>query len=202
MMLHPTRLATVAVLAGVAWALPAPAQTPVKVRIQSLESSGQSVVAQFNPTELSVTKSVPWKTHRKSESDAPTLEFTTAEPKTMTFELLFDEFASGLNVHDTTIVRLEQFTRVDPTTKRPPLCVFTWGSEFPAFAGVVETMSVKYTLFLPDGTPVRASVGLTLREADHVRVRGGTEGTVVRCQTNGDCPAGQTCQSGVCAPPP
>jgi hypothetical protein len=35
----------------------------------------------------------------------------------------------------------------------------------PVFKGVVEQLTTKYTMFLPDGTPVRATVSLRMRQA-------------------------------------
>src|SRR5262249_60602433 len=51
---------------------------------------------------------------------------------------------------------------------RPPLCTFTWGSNMPVFKGVVEDLAVKYTLFLPDGTPCRATATLSMKQSDHL----------------------------------
>jgi hypothetical protein len=42
----------------------------------------------------------------------------------------------------------------------------TWGSKFPVFKGVIESMNVKYTLFMPDGTPCRATVNLKMKQAN------------------------------------
>ncbi|MGZ7079282.1 MAG: CIS tube protein [Thermoanaerobaculia bacterium] len=44
-----------------------------------------------------------------------------------------------------------------------------WGGKSPSFSGVIDGMSTKYTLFLPDGTPCRATVHLRMREASQVR---------------------------------
>jgi hypothetical protein len=168
------------------------------VTIRSLESP-EVFEAQFNPKEISIDKSVPWKKHKSSEGDAPTLEFTAAEPRTLGAELLFDTFEAGTNVQNL-IAPLEKLATVDPTRKRPPLIQFSWGSKFPAFAGVIESISVKYTLFLPDGTPVRATVAVTVKEAASVRVKKGTAASVIPCQTPSECPSGQSCFNGVCAP--
>lgn len=193
----------IAIVLGSALAVmtgPASAQIAL-VRIQSLEGSGVPINVQFNPTELTIDKQVPWQKKKKSSGDEPTLEFTASEPKTMDVELLFDLFETGGNVHEVAVKPLEQLTRIDPALKRPPLVLFTWGS-LPPFAGVVESLSVKYTLFLPDGTPVRAVCGLRLKHAEAVVARGGVDGAVIRCQTQGDCPAGTACVSGICAPLP
>ena len=54
--------------------------------------------------------------------------------------------------------------------KRPPLVLLEWG-EFPRFKGVIESLSTEYTMFLPDGTPVRAICTITMKEADTVKAK-------------------------------
>jgi hypothetical protein len=169
-----------------------------KVTIRSLESP-EVFEAQFNPTEITIDKPVPWRKHKSSEADAPTLEFTAAEPRTLHAELLFDTFEAGTSVQ-TDLAPLEGLASVDPTRKRPPLVLFQWGSAFPAFSGVIESIGVKYTLFLPDGTPVRATAAITVKEAASVRVKKGASASVIPCQTPSDCPLGHACFSGACAP--
>ncbi len=50
--------------------------------------------------------------------------------------------------------------------KRPPMIAVVWGSKQSTFKGVVESMNVKYTMFLEDGTPRRATVSLKMKRAD------------------------------------
>jgi hypothetical protein len=52
---------------------------------------------------------------------------------------------------------------VDPSTKRPPTILITWGTGC-AFQGVLESFSLRFTLFLDDGTPVRAAMRTTWKE--------------------------------------
>jgi hypothetical protein len=47
--------------------------------------------------------------------------------------------------------------------KAPPLCVFGWG-KFRSFEGYLKSVSIKFTAFLPDGTPVRATANTELVE--------------------------------------
>jgi hypothetical protein len=54
--------------------------------------------------------------------------------------------------------------------KRPPKVGVKWG-KLPEFQGVIESVSTKYTMFLPDGTPVRATCHVTVREASHLSVK-------------------------------
>src|SRR5215218_3686992 len=55
---------------------------------------------------------------------------------------------------------------IDPATHAPPITTFQWGSF--VFRCVVERVSGSFTLFLADGTPVRATLNVSLRE--HVDV--------------------------------
>jgi hypothetical protein len=56
--------------------------------------------------------------------------------------------------------------------KRPPKVGVKWGAgKLPEFQGVIESVSAKYITFLPDGTPVRASCRVTIREASHLAVK-------------------------------
>ena len=60
--------------------------------------------------------------------------------------------------------------------KRPPRCMFQWGGNW-EFIAVVQSLSVKYTLFREDGVPVRATVDVTFMEADDVTVQKKTNPT-------------------------
>jgi nucleoid-associated protein YgaU len=58
---------------------------------------------------------------------------------------------------------------VDPTLHSPPIVQFIWGPPIgsPAnlqFTGTIEKVSQKFTYFLDDGTPVRATLNLTIKE--------------------------------------
>jgi hypothetical protein len=140
----------------------------VKCSISSLDS-GVSVEAHFNPRELSVEKQVPWNEQKTSKGDKPKLEFTDAAPATLTVELLFDTYESGGDVYGQYISKLEKLTQIidpgsdDKERKRPPKCMFKWGS-FPPFKGVIEQLAVKYTMFFGDGTPCRATATVKMKE--------------------------------------
>jgi len=135
------------------------------------EDTGETMTVHFNPKELSIDKSVPWQKHKTSESDAPTLEFTASEPKTLGVELLFDTYETNpkRSVHGE-IAKLDKLCKIinKDDKKRPPMVTWTWGDKMPTFKGVVESLAVKYTMFLADGTPCRATVTLKMKEASKV----------------------------------
>ena len=94
----------------------------------------------------------------------------------MSFELMFDGFETRTNVHSAFVANLLKLALAPDAggadgKTRPPMVSVKWGV-FPEFPGVIESVSTKYTMFLPDGTPVRAICHLRIREASHLTVAG------------------------------
>ena len=147
-----------------------------KLAIQSLEGTRIVVTAMFNPKEISIDKSVPWAKQATSSSDKPALTFWSADGSVMSFELMFDTFESGTDVHATHVTNLLKLAMVQDSNgaedkKRPPKVAVRWGTlKLPEFQGVIESIGVKYTMFLPDGTPVRATCRVAIREASRLSV--------------------------------
>ena len=52
---------------------------------------------------------------------------------------------------------------VEPSTEAGQVAMFYWSGQ-PRFRGVIAAVRARYTMFLPDGTPVRASVHLEVKE--------------------------------------
>lgn len=145
------------------------------VSIASLDTSIQ-VDAQYNPKELQVDKTVPWQKKSQANKTQETgiqLEFTGAEGRSMTLELMFDGFETGTSVAgnvDTlnTMASVLDPASADETRRRPHMCVVTWGTTVPTFKCVIESLSVKYTMFSEQGVPLRATCTVKLKEADTV----------------------------------
>ena len=155
----------------------APVDPPTqKLSISSLEGTAITVTAMYNPKEVQVDKSVPWTKQAHSKGDQPSLEFSSADGRLMSFELMFDGFEAGTNVHTAFIQNLVKLALVQDANgaedkKRPPKVVVKWpGGKLPDFQGVIESVSTSYTMFLPDGTPVRATCRVAIREASHLSV--------------------------------
>ena len=145
------------------------------------KGEGDDVTGDYNPKELQVDKTMPWSKHSYSNKNGDTakndrgnlhLEFTGAEGRTMTIELMFDGYETKSSVAPK-VASLEKLTSVidsgssDENKRRPPLCVVAWGDRgLPSFKCVIESLSTKYTMFGSDGTPLRATCTLKLKEAD------------------------------------
>lgn len=144
-----------------------------KLEIYTVEpGEAIQVTAMFNPKELQVDKSVPWTKEKNSKADQPDLEFSSADGRSMSFELMFDTYEDGTSVHAEVekLVKLAMVQKADGTEaqKRPPKVKVKWGNALPPFLGVIESVSTKYTMFLPDGTPVRATCNVKLKEANRL----------------------------------
>jgi hypothetical protein len=105
------------------------------------------------------------------------LEFTGAEGRSMTVELLFDGVeSSGRSVDvGSKVASLEKLAQArvpeakDPKQRRPHHCTVSWGARgLPKFNCVIESLSTKYTMFSSDGAPLRATCTVKLKEADIV----------------------------------
>jgi len=135
----------------------------------ALGSPRGRIVFQFNPKELSIQKSAKWQRKpARGASKAGPPEFTGADPCKLTLEMFFD----ATDTLDGSVVdAVEQlFACCVPTEESrgqkkasPPLVKLHWGkvTGFPAF---VTSVQAKYTLFTPDGTPIRAVCSVAMEE--------------------------------------
>lgn len=123
---------------------------------------GKEIKAKFNPTELSVDRSMSWS-DEGNKSETSIVEFTKAAPKSLSVELLFDTYEERKNVYDLYIKPIEALTEVVKVgdARRPPICLFHWG-QFPGFVGAIESLAIKYTMFFSDGRPCRATCSIKM----------------------------------------
>jgi hypothetical protein len=146
------------------------------VTITNLENSGQKVHALFNPKEIAIAKKVPWNKVKGDKSDSPAVEFTNAEPETLALELFFDTYEEKVDVYDHYIVSLRSLCLApdgaEGEAKHPPRVLVTWGDKaFLKFEGVITSLNVKYTMFLPDGTPVRATATMSVQASKRAKAK-------------------------------
>jgi nucleoid-associated protein YgaU len=141
---------------------------------------------QFNPTELSFTKAAQFAEIAIPGLDSPIQQFVRGQVEKLNVELFFDTTDAGTGDTATSVTtltdRFYQLVKIVSGTHAPPICEFQWNaSHFPglgeggmgpgfanqsrhSFRCVVETVTQKFTLFSPQGTPLRATLSLALRE--------------------------------------
>jgi hypothetical protein len=123
-----------------------------------------SIECMFNPFEYTISKSNSFSEEPKNDSDTPQGEFKKAGSQTLELKLVFDTYEEGKDVSEITN-KLWAFMRTDvfyqktseSGKKSPPQVAFEWGGVF-RFVSYIVSMTQKFTLFLKDGTPVRAEV--------------------------------------------
>lgn len=115
----------------------------------------------FNPTEYSLDKQVNYADRTLPGLGTPISQFVSGDAETLSMELFFDTYEEGTDVREHTD-RIDDLLEVDADRHAPPVCRFAWGSL--NFKSVLESASKTFTMFLPDGTPVRARIDVTFRE--------------------------------------
>ena len=138
----------------------------IKVLDDDLDPGEDEIVAQFNPTEFSLDKSVTYAEQDIPGLDAPIQQFVSGGAETLSVELFFDVYQDrGDDAPDDVRELTDQINRlvlVDGERHAPPIVAFAWGSI--SFTAVIESANTSFTLFRADGTPVRARVDVTFRE--------------------------------------
>ncbi len=144
-----------------------------------------SIEALFNPQELQIDRSVNWETiGGEAVGEETTIEqqFRTIAPQSMSIDLFFDSYerhkkgllgalpsinpfpkpnATDVRKYTKKLVKLAQ---VNEELHRPPLCKLEWGKFDNLFVGVLTQLSQKFTMFMPNGMPVRATVSCSFIE--------------------------------------
>jgi Contractile injection system tube protein len=143
----------------------------VKAKLIATEQGITDIEFMFNPSQLdfaqqiNLTKSSGARTGR----GLPKVSFAYPEPCHLTISnIIFDTYEAGTSV----LTHLKKFEKAvnfaeagEGKEKRPPVYIFTWGDQ-QYIRCFVQSLNYSLTLFLPDGTPVRAKVNLTLEEID------------------------------------
>lgn len=118
----------------------------------------------FNPAELKLDKTARWPRVPTVGRDTAPASFTYGEPYSLSLELFFDTYETREDVipYANNIVQLVT-ARGD--LGRPPRCTMSWGKNtFGKRKWALQSLNQRYTLFLPDGTPVRATLGCSFQE--------------------------------------
>jgi hypothetical protein len=131
-------------------------------QVVQITPAGQAAIsALFNPTEYSLGKANQIAEAVVPGLDAPILQYVHGNTRTLDMDLFFDTYEEGTDVTART-TPVYNLLLIDPATHAPPICDVAWGSL--TFRGVLDHVTGKFTLFLADGTPVRATLSVTFKE--------------------------------------
>jgi nucleoid-associated protein YgaU len=134
--------------------------------------SGDEVRCLFRPKEYSFSKQNNWARGLVKGKNVPQLEFSGGNAATLNMELFFDTYEKGEDVRAQYTNKLWSMMKInegnvnDKTKKsEPPKVIFRWGAAW-SFKAVITQMTQRFTLFLPNGTPVRATVTVAFQQAE------------------------------------
>jgi hypothetical protein len=135
-----------------------------KAEIQILDGDDKgSIKVLFNPKEYVIEKTTSWKENETVGLDSPEVQFTIGQRKRLSMELFFDTSDEKKDVREHTD-KIEKIMVVDKSLHRPPLLLFSWGKL--KFKCVLEDLSSRFTMFLDDGTPIRAILKVLFKETE------------------------------------
>ena len=131
----------------------------------------------FNPTELvfeGVVETSESPGARTEDKGTPKVSFSHVKAYKVTInKILFDTYEDGEDVVKQYIDKFKKAVEFVKGKERPPIYQFMWGKQVYLRRCFIEKLSYKLTMFLPDGTPVRAVIdSLTLKEADEPKENG------------------------------
>ncbi len=138
--------------------------------IINLDRPGPPIVCLFNPKEYRFSKQNSYGSGQTGGNSIPALDFSGGQPATLQMALFFDTYAQRLDVRKAYTDAIWSLMLVDPlltdhTTLRgrPPRVLFQWGSTV-MFDAVITAITQTFTLFLPTGIPVRATLDVTFQQ--------------------------------------
>ena len=145
----------------------------VKAYIYNEDKDQKVVDCLFNPTEYSFTKTNTWDPGRIIGRDVPLVNFQGGGAMTLTLSLLFDTYSMDgqPDVRQYT-EKVLNLMKIDPSLKdsksqggRPPRVSFRWGKYW-SFKAVITSITQRFTLFMSDGRPVRATLDVTFQQVE------------------------------------
>jgi hypothetical protein len=137
-----------------------------------LETEGKKKIScLFNPASLAISLTSDWSADPKPGQQTPSLQYKGGASGTLDLDLFFDTTHLGKPVTTYTSA-LFKLMKIDTSLPgyskekqngRPGWVKFHWG-KFHSFRCVITKLDVTFTYFAPDGTPLRATVGMALTQ--------------------------------------
>jgi LysM repeat protein len=151
-----------------------------KARLYNADTGAMVVECHFNPNEVAISKSNKWEPEHAAGTNLPDVHFKGAGARSLTLTLIFDSYEKRTDIREATNKVLSLMDAPQDKSKnskkaRPPHVMFRWG-DFETFPAVITQLAQKFTLFLETGTPVRATLSVTLQEVPQQAAKNQTKG--------------------------
>jgi len=142
-----------------------------KAKMLAIDNEADDIEFMFNPAKITFKRDMQIEQAEGSHTETGDnkTSFKHPNPYTLTVNgIILDTYEDSTSVltHIKKFSQSVEFTKKGKgAKKRPPIYLFTWGAHN-YLRCFVKTFSFDLTLFLPDGTPVRAKVDLSLEQIE------------------------------------
>jgi Contractile injection system tube protein/LysM domain len=123
--------------------------------------NGTTIKALFNPTSYTMIKKNNIQPQQIPGLESPIVQYVCGSQCTLNMKLFFDTYEeqTDVSVRTDAVYKLLDIVK---STHAAPICDIRWGGFH--FKGVLESVSGEFSLFLPNGTPVRANLTVNFIE--------------------------------------
>ena len=141
-----------------------------KATLNSLDGDNYSFTFMYNPTSISIDYKVNVSENsgaRTEDEGIPKVSFAYPIATVISIsDIIFDTYEDSSNRDvGNKLNKLTQAVKFIQGKERPPVYIFAWGS-INYLRCYVESINYQLTMFLADGTPVRAKASITMKQVD------------------------------------
>ena len=156
-----------------------------EARLLNKDKGNEEIRFLFNPAQYTISKSNNWtgggtdgagkgENATGATKNSPEIVFAGGDATTLSMELFFDTWHMSKSAKSTEDVRKytgkvfelmykEQGKQDGQNANgRPPFVLFVWGNTW--FEAAIVSVTQKFTMFLTDGTPVRATLEVVFKQ--------------------------------------
>jgi len=137
-----------------------------KASITNLQT-GELISVMFNPEEYALDIANTFAEIGINGLKTPPIQYVRGNARNLKMELFFDTFERREDVRNQTL-QITGLLNNNPETQAPPILLFSWGGF--NFKCVLESVGQRFTMFLEDGTPVRATLTVSFKEYQEVNI--------------------------------
>lgn len=150
------------------------------IPIDGNNKEGKTIECMFNPREYTIKRRINWKSQSNDTNNSGDKVYLGGTPAEMTLELFFDTYGNRKSSSQVEDVRkytepLWELTKIQSNNQPieankslkkdlPPRVLFQWGKTW-HFTAIILDMEQQFTLFMPDGTPVRSVIKVSLEQS-------------------------------------
>lgn len=144
-------------------------------KVVSGQSAGNLIPFKFNPTEIQQNKQNTFAEIAIPGLVSPPIQYVRGASEKLSFDALVDTSDTLADVRSAYVYPIRALMNIDKDLHAPPVINFVWLAptngadkkvllDLSSINWVLESLNVTYTLFTPDGIPLRAKLGITLKE--------------------------------------